>query len=166
LGTELKTSAPVNPFMDLALWACQWLDEYFYLALLVFTLIGLYAFKHKRVFVTALLLTALLSPVAKNFYAFDRPCAGVPECPQSYGFPSIHSSVAAVFLVASLGTPWFLFFLPASVAVASSRVFLGVHTVSQAAAGLAFGATIYFFVWLAIHRFKDSRFVKRHGLLE
>jgi len=152
--------------MDLAVWAFSWIDEYYYFVLALFTIIGLYGFKHKKIFIAALLLAALLSPIAKNFYAVDRPCAGMAECPDSYGFPYIHSSVAGVFAVASMGTPWLFFFLPAALLIAGSRVLLGVHTVSQAAAGLAFGAAVYFLVWLAVNRFRHSKFVKKHGLLE
>jgi len=59
-----------------------------------------------------------------------------------------------------------LFSLVFALLIAGSRVLLGVHTVSQAAAGLAFGAAVYFLVWLAVNRFRHSKFVKKHGLLE
>ena len=152
--------------MDLLALLCTWIDVYYYFALALLTLIALTRFERKKVFVIALFLAVILSVGAKQFYGLDRPCAGEDWCPDSYGFPSIHSTIASVFLVASLGSPWIFLFIPASALVAYSRVLLGVHSVPQVMAGLAMGAVAYFAVYALLEHFKDNELVKKHGLLK
>jgi undecaprenyl-diphosphatase len=60
--------------------------------------------------------------------------------------PSLHATVAGVFAIASLGTPAFYFLAPLALLIAASRVFLGVHSVLQVAAGLALGMLVYLIV--------------------
>lgn len=151
--------------MDLLGFACTWIDAYYYIALALITLIALTRFERKKVFVIALVLAVLLSMGAKQYYGVDRPCAGENWCPDSYGFPSIHSTVIGVFLVASLGSPWVFLFIPASALVAYSRVWLGVHSLPQVMAGLAMGAIAYFIVYALLEHFKNKKLVRKHGLL-
>jgi membrane-associated phospholipid phosphatase len=75
----------------------------------------------------------------------ERPCRSEPgliDCPPSPSLPSNHAAAAFGAAVA-LGkfTPPLLFLLPA-LAVAASRVRVGVHTHADVAAGAALGAGI------------------------
>lgn len=106
--------------------------------------------KRKKVFVLALVLTVAAAVFAKDFFNEPRPCQQLaplpPGCPTSPGFPSSHAAVAIVFLLASINSPAFAFFLVAALLVAWSRVYLGMHSVEQATAGIALGALVYFLV--------------------
>jgi len=96
----------------------------------------------------ALLLALLLTDLTKNFFNEPRPCATgaiqakVP-CPPEGGMPSGHSAYATIFLLASVGTSSFFFFLPISILIMLSRLYLGIHTLGDIAGGAAFGALLY-----------------------
>ncbi|MFA4946872.1 MAG: phosphatase PAP2 family protein [Candidatus Micrarchaeia archaeon] len=152
--------------MDALLQFAEWVDLYYYAALVLLVLVGLACFRHKRIFLAALMLSAGLSFLAKEFYAVERPCAGEAWCPDSYGFPSSHSAVIAVFAAASVGSASCIVMLPLALLVAASRVILGVHSITQALAGLVFGAACYYFVHALAHSFKDRKIVKKYRLLE
>ncbi|MFH0835376.1 MAG: phosphatase PAP2 family protein [Candidatus Micrarchaeota archaeon] len=144
----------------------QWIQQYYYVLLACFTIAGLFWFRHKKVFIIALLLTALIAPMAKQFYAEDRPCVGQESCPQSEGFPSVHTASAAVFAFGAIGSTSFPFFLVAALAIGGSRVALGVHTVPQVIGGFALGALIYCIVWSIAYKLKDEEVAVRHGLMD
>jgi undecaprenyl-diphosphatase len=87
----------------------------------------------------------LLSTVSKDLVARVRPCIDAASCPSSASFPSGHAVGAAAFwtTVAVLLLPvlgrraWWLLAVP--VAVALTRVLLGVHYPSDVVAGLVMG---------------------------
>ena len=144
----------------------QWIDQYYYVLLACFTIAGLFWFRHKKVFIIALLLVSLAAPVAKQAFAEDRPCAGQDACPVSEGFPSAHTAAAAVFAFGAIGTTSFPFFLIASLVIGGSRVELGVHSVPQVIAGFALGALVYCIVWSIAYKLKDEEVAVRHGLMD
>ncbi|MCX6767374.1 MAG: phosphatase PAP2 family protein [Candidatus Micrarchaeota archaeon] len=111
--------------------------------------IALLTVRKKEVLLLALLAVYFLTPVVKDFYAVERPCADNGGCPNSYGFPSTHAAAAFVFVAAGIGSAIILFFLPAAVLIAYTRLYLGVHTIDQVAGGVAFAFVVYFLVeWL------------------
>jgi len=103
------------------------------------TILGFLLMKKKSVFLLALVLSLLVTPMLKDFYAEGRPCTGVNSCPSDYGFPSQHSATAFVFAASSWGEWSNLFFLPLALFTAWSRLHLGVHTFEQVAGGMALG---------------------------
>ena len=113
---------------------------------------------NKRVtLLLALVLALLFIPVLKEAIHQERPCFQFREtfllaCPHDYGMPSAHGAIAAIFILAALGTESFWLFLPIMAFAALSRVILNLHTVEQVAAGLAFGGMVYF---LSNHLVKD-----------
>ncbi|MBI5229297.1 phosphatase PAP2 family protein [Candidatus Micrarchaeota archaeon] len=139
---------------DLIYLASKLVDDQFYLLITLFVFVGLFKFKRRDVFLLSLLLTLLFIPVLKDLYKIPRPCAGETYCPSSYGFPSIHSAVSFVFIFGALGTPLFFIILPLGALVSFSRIYLGVHSLSQVAAGATVGMVIYLLVWIFINRFR------------
>lgn len=89
---------------------------------------------------SALFIALLLGLAFKPFLQQERPCAEVPgkiPCPPDFSLPSLHALLAFTLAIVSLGNRSFAIYFPYSLFVAYSRVYLGVHTVSQVASGLA-----------------------------
>ncbi|MFH0973735.1 MAG: phosphatase PAP2 family protein [Candidatus Micrarchaeota archaeon] len=108
--------------------------------------------KRRRVLLL-LLLTLAIAFAAKEYYADPRPCAeNALLCLSSYGFPSIHAAGATLIALASVGCLWFYVFAPAAAIIAASRVFFGLHSFLQVAAGIALGAA----VWIAANEILDA----------
>ncbi len=126
--------------------------ESYYLPLAAIAAVEFFLVKRRKEFVVALAFAVLLAFFAQFFFAEPRPCqvdlslARFVECKASFGMPSLHATVAGVFVVAALGTLAFYFIAPLALLIAASRVFLGVHSVSQVVAGLAFGMLVYLLV--------------------
>ncbi len=113
---------------------------------LAFLLMVKFKTSHASPFFLALLVAFFLLNPIKDLSAVPRPCnellAKVP-CPTDASFPSGHATVAGIFILASVGTPLFLPFLALGLFVSFSRLYLGIHTFSDVAAGLALGMIIY-----------------------
>jgi undecaprenyl-diphosphatase len=99
----------------------------------------------------------LLFRVLKRLVGRRRPCHIEPHCwsrllpPDQFSFPSGHSITAfAVAVPLCLFYPAFLFaLLFCAASVATSRVLLGMHFLSDVLAGCALGATLgYCCFWL------------------
>ncbi|NYZ77893.1 phosphatase PAP2 family protein [Candidatus Micrarchaeota archaeon] len=124
----------------------------FYLPMAAVAVAAFFFVKRRKEFAAALALALFLAFFAQGFLVEPRPCqvdAGVArfvECPASSGLPSLHATVAGVLAIASLGTAAFYFLAPFALLIAASRVFLGVHSVLQVAAGLALGMLVYLIV--------------------
>lgn len=135
------------------------LDQYTYLLFLAIAVVlylrypGVRANRLKIVaFALSLLLVAAAVLSLKEAYALQRPCIEAPQnlklpsCPLDYSFPSGHTAFAFVFVGASLGTTFFPLFILLSIAVAMSRIYLGVHTLNDVAGGIVIALAIYFLV--------------------
>lgn len=88
----------------------------------------------------ALAIALLLGFSFKTLLQEPRPCVEVPgkvPCPQDFSLPSLHALLAFTLAIVSLGNRSFPVFLLYALFVAFSRVYLGVHTIAQVAAGLA-----------------------------
>jgi len=96
-------------------------------------------------FLTLVLAFFLLDPL-KNLHAIPRPCselvAKIP-CPFDSSFPSGHATISGIFILAAAGTQLFLPFVLLGAVVSLSRVYLGIHTFPDIAAGLAVGMILY-----------------------
>jgi undecaprenyl-diphosphatase len=87
----------------------------------------------------------LVSTLLKNAVSRVRPCVDAASCPATSSFPSGHATGAAAFwtVMAVLLLPrygrraWALLAVP--VLVAATRVLMGVHYLSDVAAGLLVG---------------------------
>ena len=101
-------------------------------------------------FTVALLLASIVGLDAKQAYAESRPCWGsasqlkLPYCPEDYAFPSGHTLFSFVFAGASLGTSFFPLFFILAIIVAFSRVYMGVHTITDVTGGVVVGLAAYF----------------------
>ena len=98
--------------------------------------------EEKRIpFIAAsVLIACLLGFGLKILIAQARPCVSVPgkiACPQDYSLPSLHALLAFTLAVSALGNRSFAIYLPYAVFTAFSRVYLGVHTITDIAAGLS-----------------------------
>lgn len=120
-----------------------------YLLLGAMALLALWKSPHRKHLLLALLVTGLLVFAAKDFYAQPRPCMTTPgliDCPLENGFPSAHAAIVMPIALGVLGTAWFYLLGPLALLTAYSRIFLGVHTPGQVAAGLALGAFVYLII--------------------
>ncbi|MFH1780384.1 MAG: phosphatase PAP2 family protein [Candidatus Micrarchaeota archaeon] len=146
-------------------------DVFWYSVVLFFSLILLFYSRDRKVFITALLLVLATTFAAKAFIAEDRPCVAVPgrvDCPIDYGSPSGHAAVAIVLLLGAIGTNLFSSYLLLGLLIFFSRLWLGVHSIEQIVAGIAFGALMYFLVFDVKNRFErvDFGFVRNNVFLE
>jgi undecaprenyl-diphosphatase len=131
-------------------------------------LIALWLLRQRRhrlaVYVLVSVLGAeLVSTTSKHLVARVRPCIDAASCPHSTSFPSGHAVGAAAFwiTVAVLLLPvvgrkaWALLLVP--LAVAASRVLLGVHYPSDVIAGLVVGGC-WAAAWTAVFAaWRDER---------
>ncbi len=89
---------------------------------------------------SALVIAVLLGLFFKPFLGEVRPCVESPgkiPCPTDYSLPSMHALAAFTLAIVSLGNRSFPIYLIYAVFIAFSRVYLGVHTIIEVAAGLA-----------------------------
>lgn len=101
--------------------------------------------KHYAV-VSALVLAVAAVYLLKLAYGMERPCgmfSSKVECPLDYSFPSGHVAVSFVFVAATLGTALFPVYFPIALLIAFSRLYLGVHTVSDVMGGIVVGLACY-----------------------
>ena len=89
----------------------------------------------------ALLAAFAIAMLLKPLLAVPRPCQlGVPAlvaCPLDYSMPSIHTAIAFTLALCFIGRRSFWPLMAWALAVASSRLFLGVHTPLDIFGGLA-----------------------------
>ncbi len=121
-------------------------QDYFPIVVIVLTAIALLSIKaeNKIPLLLAILLSVTMVPVLKAALNEQRPCNGNGACPPDAGFPSGHSSIAAIFAAASLGSVSFYAFFPIGILIAASRITSGVHTLQQVAGGIATGMVLFF----------------------
>ncbi len=89
---------------------------------------------------TCVVAGMLLGMALKPIIAQPRPCELSPSkipCPLDFSLPSLHALAAFCLALSALGNRSFWIFLPFALFVAFSRVYLGVHTVAEVAAGLS-----------------------------
>lgn len=135
-------------------------DFFVYSLVALFSLVLLLTVRKKKVFVVSLVLAYLVATGLQTAYQQDRPCVATPgdvACPADFGFPSVHAATFAIFPLAALGTVLFWFFLPLSLIVGFSRVWIGVHSLQQVFAGFALGVVVY----LLVLEFERRLFHKR-----
>ncbi|MFA6907421.1 MAG: phosphatase PAP2 family protein [Candidatus Micrarchaeia archaeon] len=102
-----------------------------------------YIFKEQKLlpFMVAAVAIALLLGVSfKLFLQEERPCVETPgkiPCPLDFSLPSLHSLLTFTVAIVAIGNRSFAFYLIYALFAAFSRVYLGVHTVTEVAAGLA-----------------------------
>ena len=120
-------------------------DVLFFPALL---LLSLLLGKRSLLFVVvSMLLVLSLKPLISE----ERPCAGLPGCPESYAFPSGHALVVAALAFSRYGEKDFLPLFAFALFVGYTRILLGVHTWQQVFAGFALAVFL-----LELRRFRWS----------
>jgi membrane-associated phospholipid phosphatase len=90
--------------------------------------------------VIAVLVALALGSCLKLLISEGRPCADKPgkiPCPPDFSRPSLHALLAFTVVIACVGSRSFPVFLLFALFMAFSRVYLGVHTITQVASGLA-----------------------------
>jgi membrane-associated phospholipid phosphatase len=88
----------------------------------------------------AVVIALLLGFGFKSFLAEGRPCETAPSkvpCPTDFSLPSMHALLAFTIAIIAIGTRSFPIFMVYASFIAFSRVYLGVHTIAEVAAGLA-----------------------------
>jgi membrane-associated phospholipid phosphatase len=102
-----------------------------------------YVFKEQKIvpfLACAVAVALLLGAGFKAFLQEERPCVYAPgkiPCPLDFSLPSIHALIAFTVAIVALGSQSFPFYLSFALFVAFSRVYLGVHTITEVSAGLA-----------------------------
>ncbi|HIH18717.1 TPA: phosphatase PAP2 family protein [Candidatus Micrarchaeota archaeon] len=88
----------------------------------------------------AVLIALLLGIGFKSFLQEERPCANAPskiDCPTDFSLPSMHALGAFTLCIIAIGNRSFPIYLIYALFIAFSRVYLGVHTITEVAAGLS-----------------------------
>lgn len=157
------TSAIASADIPLFTWVSAFFDQYTYVLLLGLAVAVYLLYPHVQrnrlrivTFATALIVAGGLALLLKSAIQIPRPCVEanallkLASCPMDFAFPSGHTAFAFVFAAASLGTRFFPLFLILSMLIGLSRVYLGVHSINDVAAGAAMGLATYFVVegWL------------------
>ena len=110
-------------------------------AFLVLLLSWHFGEKKKLVYLSfAVAVAFLLGYGFKLFLQEERPCVATPgkiPCPLDFSLPSLHALLAFTIAIVAVGNPSFPVYMLYAVFVAFSRVYIGVHTIPQVAAGLA-----------------------------
>ncbi len=76
----------------------------------------------------------------KSFIQEQRPCEQIPgkiPCPEGFSLPSLHSLLGFTIAIGAIGNRSFAIFFLYALFIAFSRVYLGVHTIPEVAAGFA-----------------------------
>jgi len=142
------------------------LEQQYFPTVVLLGALAMYFSKQKKALLLALVFSSVLLgvPTLKNVYGEARPCANgtngakVP-CDSDYGFPSGHATTSTLIAASTTGTLSFYAFLPASIFISASRIYLGVHTFKQVAGGVAFGVMIFFLSNAMVNAFED--FIRR-----
>jgi len=102
-----------------------------------------YIFKEQKLLpfmVVAVAIALLLGVSFKAFLQEERPCVETPgkiPCPLDFSLPSIHSLITFTIAIVAIGNRSFAIYLIYALFTAFSRVYLGVHAITEVAAGLA-----------------------------
>jgi len=102
-----------------------------------------YFFKEQKLLpfmVASVAIALLLGASFKLFLQEERPCVETPgkiPCPLDFSLPSLHSLLTFTIAIVAIGNRSFAFYLIYALFTAFSRVYLGVHTITEVAAGLA-----------------------------
>ena len=102
-----------------------------------------YLFKEQKLLpfmVAAVAIALLLGVSLKLFLQEERPCVDTPgkiPCPLDFSLPSLHALLTFTIAIVAIGNRSFVFYLIYALFTAFSRVYLGVHTIAEVAAGLA-----------------------------
>jgi membrane-associated phospholipid phosphatase len=119
-----------------------------------------YLFKEQKLLpfmVTAVTIALLLGVSFKTFLQEERPCAITPgkiPCPLDFSLPSLHSLLTFTIAIVAIGNRSFPYYLIYALFTAFSRVYLGVHTIAEVAAGLALAflaCVLCEMLWRALH---------------
>ena len=128
-------------------------------ALLVLLLSLIFREQRKIPYILVAVAVALLLGMAfKALLQEPRPCLENPgkiPCALDFALPSIHALLAFTLVVLSVGNRSFAVYLVFALFIAFSRVYLGVHTISEVAAGLAmafFACVINEIIWKKMER--------------
>ncbi len=137
----------------------SFLGEWFVVFIIVTML---FLFKSRRKLPLAwvsLILSAIITLLLKNIIARPRPEYALAAS-SSFSFPSGHST--AVFSVlAFFGKIKAIWWLAFAVLVAFSRIYLGMHYLSDVAAGALIGYTIGLIILLAVNKKNKIRNKKK-----
>ncbi|GEM_PF-729805 len=90
--------------------------------------------------IAAVAIALLLGVAFKAFLQEPRPCIDSPgkiPCPLDFSLPSLHSLLTFTLAIVAVGNRSFPYYLIYALFTAFSRVYLGVHTIAEVAAGLA-----------------------------
>lgn len=128
----------------------------FALVVNVLNLMNIHLIQNQNQFLRAMLcplLAWLLGLIVKRLIARDRPSEAMPgymrviESPTCGSFPSTHAASAFAFYTALqlYAHPWSPFVGVWAVLVSFSRLYLGVHFLTDILGGAVFGAVIAFF---------------------
>ena len=102
-----------------------------------------YIFKEEKrlTFMACTIVIALLLGMGfKAFLQEPRPCVETPgkiPCPLDFSLPSIHALLTFTLVILAVGNSSFAIYLIFALFTAFSRVYLGVHTITEVMAGLA-----------------------------
>ncbi|MBD3397824.1 phosphatase PAP2 family protein [Candidatus Micrarchaeota archaeon] len=105
--------------------------------------------KRKKI-ILGIIVVSLMVIALKNLFALERPCTGIEAeygCPafplMEYSFPSGHSAVAFLLMIAFLDKKSFPVFWLFAFFIAVSRFYLGVHTFEDIAGALVLAPIAY-----------------------
>lgn len=111
----------------------------FGIVLVILVLLGEKRNSKRAKIAIAIFIALIIGFALKEMYKVPRPCITEPggvTCPNDYSFPSLHAIGAFALMIPFINKEKFAYYLLFALLTAFTRIYLGVHTIEDIAAGL------------------------------
>ncbi len=108
-----------------------------------------------------ILAGSIVTIAIKALFWESRPCEGLSFCPDDSGIVSGHALVSMMFALAYYNKKEFIFFLLLALAISLSRIWFGMHDISQVARSIGIAMLLNYAIGVVSSKlppFKNGNF--------